>query len=119
MPASLASSPPALPPSALARRRSQSRSTSSSGGTGSYRSSLGGKSIGPKYQALTSGSLRRDPSTGQPGSSSYAEEGSRVSFGSEVGSDGGLRFGSFSATREELRDGKSRFRSSFSHRAAH
>lgn len=104
-------SPPSIPTSLLARRRSQSRSTSSSGG-GSYRSSLGGKSIGPKYSALTS--ARRGSE--QLGVGQQEEGNSRVSLSSDAGassSDGGLgRFGSFSATREELRDGELRLRSS-------
>lgn len=103
------SSPPTHNDASLARRRSISRA---SGSLSSYRSSLGGKAIGPKYGSSASGALRR----GAEGSSSSAEQGTNINSSSALsegnsdfdGSDGGFaaRFGSFSATREELRDGE-------------
>ncbi|SCV68526.1 BQ2448_647 [Microbotryum intermedium] len=110
---SAGSSPPRLPDVALARRRSQSRTSS-----GSFRSSLGGKPIGPKYGAASSSALRRSdsgttsassvgvlspnlPSFDSSGAPSPLANASDISIG-----DAALRFGSFSATREELRDAR-------------
>ncbi|KAK4054905.1 hypothetical protein OIV83_000829 [Microbotryomycetes sp. JL201] len=100
-PALVPSSPPNLD---FGRRRSQSRSTSSSaGGPASYRPALAGKS----NTRLSSGvSVPRKESV------SHYDNGSRVSIASEALSDlPGLKFGSFSATREELRDGSARLAS--------
>lgn len=92
-------SPPTPSAAALARRRSQSRG-SSSGNASSFRASLGGKAIGPRY-GKASHSSRREGSAG-----SLSAGGSAFSDGNESG-DNLKGFGSFSATREELRDGQS------------
>ncbi|KAM0793249.1 hypothetical protein ACM66B_000711 [Microbotryomycetes sp. NB124-2] len=100
---------PALQPSSppnlnFARRRSQSRSTSSSGGvSASYRPALSGKS----NTRLSSG-----VSVPRKDSIAHFDNGSRVSIGDNGASDvPGLKFGSFTATREELRDGSARLAS--------
>lgn len=93
----LGDSPPDLP-----NRRRSSRSTSISASTtgSSFRSSLGGKPLGPKY-TFTSTNQRT------PVGTSITSGGSGFS-NSDGGNENGNKFviGSFSATREELRDGK-------------
>ncbi|KDE09826.1 hypothetical protein MVLG_00224 [Microbotryum lychnidis-dioicae p1A1 Lamole] len=117
---SAGSSPPRLPDVALARRRSQSRTSS-----GSFRSSLGGKPIGPKYGAASSSALRRSDSSSTSASSVAVLSTKLSSLESSHGGapsplantsaisigDSALKFGSFSATREELRDGSARLAS--------
>lgn len=91
----LGNSPPDLP-----NRRRSSRSTSiSASATGSsFRSSLGGKPLGPKYN-FTSSNVQKS------GGTSITSGGSGFS-NSDGGEIGNKFVGSFSATREELRDGK-------------
>ncbi|CEQ42126.1 SPOSA6832_03922 [Sporobolomyces salmonicolor] len=110
--ASPAGAPPSLPPPSspppshltINRRRSISRSSQGS----SFRSSLGGKPIvGPRYAGMRraksptgQGSLPQ-PHPDTAGESALSE--------SDAGSEAGTRaFGSFSHTREELRDGSAR-----------
>ncbi|GAA5956958.1 hypothetical protein JCM10213_009307, partial [Rhodosporidiobolus nylandii] len=88
-------SPHPPPPSAFTQNRRRSMSRSS-------RSSFGGKAVPvPMY-----GSLRRSHGQPHPAGESALSE-------SEVGSDGGFGklLGSYSATREELRDGSARLAS--------
>ena len=89
------------PPTAsqLARRRSKSRGE---GSASSFRASLGGKAIGPRYGGTST--ARREGSAG----GSVSAGGSAFSDGNEAG-DLMKSFGSFSATREELRDGQSSY----------
>ncbi|KAL8286302.1 hypothetical protein RQP46_004790 [Phenoliferia psychrophenolica] len=89
------------PPSHLDRRRSQSRgSHAAQASASSFRASLGGKAIGPRYGGTTA--ARREGSAG-----SVLSAGSAFSDSNEAG-DLMKTFGSFSATREELRDGSAR-----------
>ncbi|GAA5859563.1 hypothetical protein JCM1840_006350 [Sporobolomyces johnsonii] len=97
--------PPGSPPPShltINRRRSISRSSQGS----SFRSSLGGKPIvGPRYAGM-----RKSPSgpggTPQPHSDTAGESAFSES---DAGSEAGMRaFGSFSHSREELRDGSAR-----------
>jgi uncharacterized membrane protein YgcG len=86
-----AASPNPFPNALQSRRRSSSTTPSGS----SFRSSLGGKPVGPRY---TSASSRRDGSAG-----GSAVDGSAISESGESSGSGGEY--AFSATREELRDG--------------
>ncbi|GAA5922609.1 Vsb1p [Sporobolomyces koalae] len=102
-PPAITAEPPTSPPAhqhqptlSQSRRRSVSRSSQGS----AFRSSLGGKPI-------SYGSMRR---TGSQGRSSQDFASESALSDSEAGSENGMAkmFGSFSHTREEIRDGTAR-----------
>ncbi|KAK4058034.1 hypothetical protein OIO90_000773 [Microbotryomycetes sp. JL221] len=109
------SSPPNLD---FTRRRSQSRSTSSSGGaSASYRPALAGKSNTrlssgvsvPRRESHTTGPFQHHDTTNHHNNNSNT---SRISIASDSAGDvPAIKFGSFTATREELRDGSARLAS--------
>ncbi|KAK4702198.1 sulfate permease, SulP family, partial [Phenoliferia sp. Uapishka_3] len=93
-------SPSSPPASAAPLRRSQSKGSNQAGAS-SFRASLGGKAIGPRYAGVkpsSSSAGRRESSSGSTGGSSFSDA-------NEHG-DPMKGFGSFSATREELRDAR-------------
>ena len=120
--AALSLSPPL--PDSLARRRSQSSS-------GSYRTSLGGKPIGPKYHGVSSrksSAMETGAIGGHSGAVIIQDNSSRISSSSSsahndsdiANGDGAhhielggghnslySRIGAFSHTRDEIRDSQS------------